>query len=183
MGTDKAELVLEGERLVDRAARRLAAVADPVLVAPGRSGRITTSCPQVDDVAAGGGPLAGIAAALAASPHPLVAVVAVDLVDLDHRLLAWLAARWPDGDRDGLAAIVPCDEGGRAQPLHAVYAASAADALASALAAGTLAVRAALASLPVRHVAAAEWRAAGFVPGWSRNVNHPDDLYGRSSGE
>jgi molybdopterin-guanine dinucleotide biosynthesis protein A len=172
MGADKAEVVLDGERLVDRAARRLAAVADPVLVAPGRRGRIDTAWPQVDDVRHGSGPLAGVTAVLAASPRRLVAVVAVDLVDLDAPMLAWLATLW-DGEA---AAIVPRDEEGRAQPLHAVYAAVAAADFGAAVEAGTLALRDALSKLDVREVGPDEWGAAGFAPGWSRNVNRPGDL-------
>jgi molybdopterin-guanine dinucleotide biosynthesis protein A len=185
MATDKAALVLDGERLVERAAHRLAVVADPVVVAPGRRGRLgPLPWPEVDDVDVdvdrGRGPLAGLAAALAASPVPLMAVVAVDLVDLDGALLAWLAQSWAGED-----AVVPVDERGRPQPLHAVYAAAASSALTAAVRRGTLAVHAALTELDVRTVDADEWRAASFAPGWSRNVNRPEDLdgYGRSSGE
>lgn len=174
MGSDKAALVLDGERLVDRAVRRLGEVADPVMVAPGRAGRLDPApaawC-EVDDVMEGRGPLAGIAAALAASPQPLVAVVAVDMVQLDGPMLAWLATLWSPGD----TAVVPLDEHGRTQPLHAVYAASAAPAFAATVRAASLAVRNALDALPVREVGADEW-SAQFAPGWSRNVNRPEDL-------
>ena len=173
-GIDKAQLVVDGERLVERAVRRLATVADPVFVAPGRHGRIPDlpeAWPQLDDVGEERGPLGGIAAVLAASPEPLVAVVAVDLVQLDAALLAWLASLWTPG----IVAVVPQDEDGRTQPLHAVYEASAGPAFAAAVRAGSLAVGAVVEALPVREVGIDEW-GTRFAPGWSHNANSPGDL-------
>ena len=174
MGTDKAELVVDGERLVERAARRLATVADPVLIASGRGQRIGGLAPewlQVDDVVDDAGPLAGIAATLTASPQPLVAVVAVDLVQLDAALLAWLASLWREGD----AAVVPRDEDGRIQPLHAVYATFAGPAFVAAVRAARFSVQDAVDALPVREVGIDEW-GTRFAPGWSRNANRPESL-------
>ena len=45
----------------------------------------------------------------------------------------------------------------------------------SALYKGTRSVHDALAALEVRKVGADEW-GPRFAPGWSRNINHPDDL-------
>ena len=171
MGTDKAVLVVDGERLVDRAARRMAAVADPVFVAPGRRGRVgDLPWTEVDDLVADGGPLGGIGGALAESITPLVAVAAVDMVDLDAAMLAWLASLW-----DGEAVIVPRDEHGRLQPLHAVYAWRAAPAIGAALERRELSVHDVLDRLPVREVGPDEW-GPRFAAGWSRNLNTPDDL-------
>ncbi len=172
MGTDKAVLEVGNVRLLDVVARRLATVADPVLVAPGRPGRLgPLPWPEVADARPGCGPLGGIVAGLEASPHELSAVVAVDLPLVDGGLLAWLARR-----STGEEAIVPVDEDGRRQPLCAVYTRAAAPLLRGALDDGDLAVGRALSRLRVRFVAADEWTAAGFAPGWSRNVNTPDDL-------
>jgi len=72
MGRDKALLVLDGETLVLRVARTLAEVADQVLLAPGTVGRLgVTGYPEVADDPVGAGPLAGMAAGLAASPRSL----------------------------------------------------------------------------------------------------------------
>jgi molybdopterin-guanine dinucleotide biosynthesis protein A len=80
MGNDKTLLVVEGAPLVLRVASRLARVADPVLLAPGRPGRLgAAGYPEVEDEALDAGPLAGLVAGLAASPHRLVAAVAVDM--------------------------------------------------------------------------------------------------------
>jgi len=80
MGTDKALLEMEdGGPLLLRVALRLAEVADPVMLASGSAGRLEAfGYPEVGDEVPGAGPLAGIAAGLAASPHELTAVVAVD---------------------------------------------------------------------------------------------------------
>ncbi|HWD09331.1 MAG TPA: molybdenum cofactor guanylyltransferase, partial [Actinomycetota bacterium] len=97
MGRDKAVLVYEGEPLVVRVARRLASVCDDVVVASGDGARLGDLGPglaQVADALAGAGPLAGIVAGLEAARQALVAVVAVDMPDLDTALLSDLASRW-----------------------------------------------------------------------------------------
>src|SRR4051812_32615493 len=92
-GVDKAALMLDGERLVDRAARTLATVADPIVIASGRRGRFDgLAWDEVDDARAHSGPLGGLVAALRWAPAPLLAVVAVDMVAVDADFLAWLAS-------------------------------------------------------------------------------------------
>jgi len=135
MGTDKASLVRDGRSWLAHAADRLVeAGAGPVLVATGAAGRIgPLPWDEVDDGDFRGcGPLAGIAAALAASPHDRVAVLAVDLVEAEPELLRWLASIMSPNDR----AIIPLDSTGRAQPLHAIYATSMHRPIADALVAG-----------------------------------------------
>src|SRR5207247_9215627 len=78
MGREKALVEFAGEPLVLRVARRLARAADPVLLAPGRPGRLgALGFAEVADEVADAGPLAGIVAGLANSPHDLMAVAAV----------------------------------------------------------------------------------------------------------
>jgi molybdopterin-guanine dinucleotide biosynthesis protein A len=152
MGTDKALLVVEGERMLDRAARHLReAGATEVVVASGVPDRYDTALVQVPDPPGqgGDGPLAGLAAAFAhfasttaGSAAPVALVLAVDLPDADPALLAALAQQLRAGGGagggaapaahdeateaaerpDGPAAVVPLDPSGRAQPLHAAYA-------------------------------------------------------------
>jgi molybdopterin-guanine dinucleotide biosynthesis protein A len=177
MGTDKALLELDGERLVDRVAGRLARVADPVLVATGTPGRLgPLPWAEVADDPAGGpqaGPLAGIVAGLRASPSPHVAVVAVDAPYPDPQLLRALADSWA-----GEAALVPLDAGGRPQPLHAVYAADAAAALAAQLATGEHRVLPAVLAAGGR-----TWSPpAGWDDAWAINWNTPEDR-GRDFGD
>lgn len=170
MGTDKALLRVEGERLVDRAARRLAGVADPVILAHGARPLQVQGCRGVGDGHPSGGPLAGIVAGLAGSERRLTAVVAVDMPWFDLELLADMAAAIGNED-----AAIPVSPRGL-EPLHGVYARSALSPLTAALAAGRLRVTDALAGLRIRSVDAAaligDERAARFAT----NLNRPDDL-------
>lgn len=169
MGADKALLTIEGERLVDRAARRLGAVSDPVLLACGRRRLAIAGCITVDDASDGAGPLAGIVAGLRLSPHVLTAVVAVDMPWFDTGLLVHLAREWRGED-----ALVPLSSSG-AEPLHAVYARSALPAMADALTGGRLRMRDLLDRLVVRTFDAATVLGATRGQGFSVNLNTPDD--------
>jgi molybdopterin-guanine dinucleotide biosynthesis protein A len=176
MGRDKALVEIDGQPMVVRAATRLATVAEPVLLAPGIPGRVgPLGYEEVGDPdGPGRGPLAGLVAGLEASPHPLMAVVAVDLPFLQPRLLAAMAALRDDED-----AVVPVTSRGP-QPLHAVFARSAAPALADQLAEGRLSMRDALGRLRTRLVEEREWRPFDPTGRFAVNVNEPHDLEGRS---
>jgi molybdenum cofactor guanylyltransferase len=128
MGRDKADLVVEGERLADRTARVLAQVCAPVLeVGPGRS--------RLDSVLEdppGGGPLVAVAAGrrglLEQGYAGPAVVLAVDMAAVEPPLLHFLAT-FP-----GEGSVVPFVTG-RAQPLCARYSAATL-AVAERLAAG-----------------------------------------------
>ncbi len=119
MGADKALLDVHGQPLVHHVAQRLATVCTTVLVAPGPRRLPDLPWEQVDDHVAREGPLSGIIGGLAAALTPLVAVVAVDMPQVDPAVLVTLADAW-----QGQAAVIPVVDG-RPQPLHAVYAAAA----------------------------------------------------------
>ena len=171
MGGDKALLEFEGEPLVLLVARRLGEVADPVLLAPGRPGRLgDLGYAEVADAVEQSGPLGGIVAGLAASPHDLVAVAAADMPFVNPSLLRLLAALHADDD-----AVVPVVEG-KLEPLHAVYARSSLPALRGALQARRLELRATLLDLRLRQVLEPEWRAADPTGGFAHNINRPEDL-------
>ena len=144
MGTDKAALMAGA---VEAALR--AAGADPVV----RIGR------ELADR----GPLDGVRAALEASPHDVVVVLACDLPDAS-----------PVGIRTVVEALrgavaVPV-VGGRTEPLHAAWRRSLAlAAVRSALDAGERAVHPVLSALGAAEV-------PGLDPAWVRNVNTPADL-------
>jgi molybdopterin-guanine dinucleotide biosynthesis protein A len=169
MGSDKALLMLDGERLVDRAARRLASVSNPVLVACGRRRLAIAGCITVDDAIDGAGPLAAIVAGLRLSPHVLTAVVAVDMPWFDPELLGHLAREWRGED-----ALVPVSPSG-AEPLHAVYARSALPAMDDALTGGRLRMRDLLDRLVVRTFAATTLMGSERGQGFAVNLNTPDD--------
>jgi molybdopterin-guanine dinucleotide biosynthesis protein A len=170
MGADKAGLELDGVTLLERAVARLAEVCDPVLIGAGDSSLGVAGHRSIPDVLPDAGPLAGLVAALRASPHPLLAVVAVDLPWLDPGLLGLLADRIGDHD-----AAVCVTEGG-IEPLHAVYARSALGVADAALTGPDRSVRRMVATLRSIQISEAEWRAAGVSDRFSRNLNTPEDL-------
>jgi molybdopterin-guanine dinucleotide biosynthesis protein A len=125
MGRDKATLAVGGVELASVALAAAARVADPVvLVAPeGHPARRLAAAPVADP---GRGPLAALAAALAALDADHVLVLAGDHPGLRVELLAHLV---------GLAAgaeAVACRRGPRLEPLVAVYRRAPALALARA---------------------------------------------------
>jgi molybdopterin-guanine dinucleotide biosynthesis protein A len=174
MGTDKALLEFEGEPLVLRVAARVAGAADPVLLAPGAPGRLavlgTLPYREVADARPGTGPLGGIVAALAASPHSLLAVVAVDMPFASPDLLALMADLY-----EGQDAVVPVSAHGP-EPLHALYTRQALPVLRAALEEGSLAMGAALEHLRVRHVHRTEWGRADPSGRFAFNLNRAEDL-------
>jgi molybdopterin-guanine dinucleotide biosynthesis protein A len=172
MGADKASLEVGGEPLARRVARVLADACGSVVVASGDGRRLDwLGLPQVADVEPGAGPLGGIVAGLEAAMTPFVAVVAVDMPDASTAVLRLLAARAAEGH----GAAVPRTDAGL-QPLHAVYAARAADALRGAFEAGERSVRGAIERLDVVVVEPAEWSIADPTGGFARNLNRPADL-------
>jgi molybdenum cofactor guanylyltransferase len=173
MGLDKALIHVEGDPLVVRVASRMSRAADPVMLAPGRAGRLSDlGYPEVADDPSGVGPLGGLVGGLAVSPHHLLAAVAVDMPFVSPELLSLLANL-----HDGEDAIVPVTDSG-AEPLHAVYAKTALPPLRKAAAEGRLVLRAVLEGLRVRLVEEAEWRPADPSGRFSLNVNRPEDLNG-----
>jgi molybdopterin-guanine dinucleotide biosynthesis protein A len=171
MGRDKAMVRFEGTPLVIHAARLLERVAAPVFLASGTPGRLGgLGYPEVVDEVAGAGPLAGIAGGLAASPHDLLAVVAVDLPFASPAVFDLLATL-----RHAEDAVVPIGPHGP-EPLHAIYATSALPLVRRELEAGRLAVRGALRGLRVRYVSGDEWRPADPEARFARNVNTVEEL-------
>lgn len=114
MGRDKALLEIEGEPLLARAVRRLAAVCDEVLIADaGRLGGIPDGPGQ--------GPVAGLLGAARARPGRALLVLAVDLPFVPVPLLEELA-------RSAADLALP-DWSGGVEPLCALYGPAALDLL------------------------------------------------------
>jgi len=171
MGSDKALIEVAGEPLVLRVARMLSAVAAPVLLATGTSGRLgDLGFPEVEDARAGAGPLGGLVAGLHASPHPLVAAVAVAMPVARADVVRVVAALHVDQD-----GVLPVAAEG-VQPLHAVYSRAALPALWEALEEGSFSLRSAMARLRVREVSEPEWRVADPTGRFALNLNRPEDV-------
>ena len=172
MGFDKALLELEGRLILEVLADRLAEVCDGVILATGDPGRLGwLDHPEVEDAVAYGGPLAGIVAAFAATPHDLLAVVAVDMPAANPGLLRYL------GDRAaGVDAVVPRGNRG-IEPLHAVYARSALPGLERALHSRRRSMHGVLEQLATRVCDERELLRAGFGTAFAANINDPADLW------
>lgn len=153
MGTDKARIRVAGERLVDLQVRRLReAGIGRIAVAIGDRPDPAWPLPEgtfpVPDPGPDLGPAGGILAAFQDLPTPWLAVVAVDLPQLDVDWLRRLFAL-----RDGTAGIVP-ETGGRLEPLIALYPADAAEPLRRRIRSGDLSVQ--------------SWVREGLRDGWMR---------------
>jgi molybdopterin-guanine dinucleotide biosynthesis protein A len=170
MGVDKATINFEGTTLLERALARLDAVCDPVLIAAGDVPVQVAGRTSVADAVPGAGPLGGIVSALRASPHRLLAVVAVDLPWIDPRLIRMLAAEV------GVHDVAVCELSGGIEPLHAVYATSILAAAETALAGSDLSVRGLIARSDAVRLSEGDWREAGISDRFTRNVNTPRDL-------
>jgi molybdopterin-guanine dinucleotide biosynthesis protein A len=151
LGVDKASLVLDGETLAHRAARRLSAVCDPVIEA----GDGVSGLPSVRETPSGSGPLAALAAAgaaLRARGHFGGAVLlGVDLPAVDEALLRWLCGRAGE-----TTVVLRID--GWLQPVFARYAPDALVAAQSLVIGGTRALHELFDVVEHEVVEAAEWR-------------------------
>jgi molybdopterin-guanine dinucleotide biosynthesis protein A len=170
MGVDKAAITFEGATLLERALARLGSVCDPVLVAAGDAPLVDAGPHVIRDAAVGAGPLGGLVAALRASPHRLVAAVAVDLPWIDPHLIRLLA------DRIGDADVAVCETRSGAEPLHAVYSTSLLGAAEAALAGRDRSLRRLIDRSRAVRVSETEWRHAGIADRFTWNINTPEDL-------
>lgn len=173
MGVDKAVLVVDDQRLVDRAIQHLTRVCDDLVVASGDRTIPGITVAQVRDDTPGLGPLAGLAAGLAAVRGPVAIVLAVDMPDPDLGLLVALVQRW-----SGQPALIPTIHG-RAQPLHAVWATSTAPLLSALLEGGDRSIHRAVNALGAEVLPEAETALLSTTPGWAHNLNRPSDLDSR----
>ena len=171
MGRDKPALSWAGEPLLVRVIARLSPAADGVWVSA-RPGQELPPGPyvRVDDRRPGEGPLAGLAAGLAAiGGTGAVAVAACDYPFAGPALFAGLRRAAP-----GAAAAVPRHDG-RIHPLMAIWRADAATACERALARGARRVREVLEEIGATEVPSE--RLSGIDPERALlNVNDPQAL-------
>lgn len=151
MGQDKATLLLAGETLLARVTSSLQPLF-PQLIVSVRQPRAEVTQPQVCDVQADGGPLAGLVAGLAQVETPWMFAVACDMPFIQASVITQMAIL--RGEQDAVVAMID----GHPQPLFAFYAKSALPVMQAALAGGEKRVRAVLKQLNVRYVSEAELR-------------------------
>jgi molybdopterin-guanine dinucleotide biosynthesis protein A len=114
MGTDKSQLLIDQQTLVERITATLLEITDLISIV----GKPPTASqlPTVQDVYPHWGALGGLHAALTACQHEWAIVVACDLPYVTPALFAHLATLRMDHE-----AVVPVQNDGRAQPLAALY--------------------------------------------------------------
>lgn len=170
MGRDKARLVLDGQRLVDRVAARMATVADHVMVASGP--RSLGRDDEVADAPELAGPLAGVLAALRSSSAQVLAIVPVDAPATDPALLVRLADWCVGQDRAAAVAVT----GTRVQALHAVVAVAARDAVEARVADGERSPRGLLAWLDAARLGEDGWADLDPTGAFAHDWDRPEDL-------
>ena len=133
MGSDKADLDLVGEALLDRVIGQLEPLAAELLLACGPNERyLDRGLPVVLDRGAEAGPLGGIAAGLEVAEQDLVLVVACDMPRVTTRLLRRLLER---AQGEGLDVCWYESERG-VEPLCGVYSRRCLEPIRVALASG-----------------------------------------------
>lgn len=170
MGRDKALLRWRGVTLLDHAIARLDAVCRDVRILCGPVPRYEDrGRPLVLDAAPGGGPLAGLAAALTSADGEAALCLGVDLPLVTVELLSALA-----GDTGGDDAVVPVTADGP-EPLCALYRAGCLGPVQRRLAAGERRMTCFWPDVRVRTLAAEALAAFGDPARLFHNVNAPAD--------
>lgn len=123
MGRDKARLEFQGQSLLARQIDLAREIGAAEVFVSGRRGADYSpfGCPVLEDEFSDAGPLAGIAAALAAIREPLLLVLAVDMANMNGDFLRQLHTHCSDG----LGAVPVCDK--IMEPLAAFYPKAAAE--------------------------------------------------------
>ncbi len=133
MGTDKAELRVAAETLLELAISKLEPLCGEVVLASGSRQRTSGAGHQcVLDEVPGAGPLAGIAAALSNAPGDLLCVLACDMPGVETQHYEQLLAKAIEENLDACWFTTE----GRDEPLFAVYRKSCLSAMRASLAAG-----------------------------------------------
>jgi molybdenum cofactor guanylyltransferase len=174
MGTDKAFVEFEGRTLLARALDLGRSVSADVRII-GSTQKFASFASVVEDVFRGCGPLAGIHAALLASPTDLNLILAVDTPFISHAFLEYLVEQ--SKQASALAVVPHCDD--HCQPLCAIYRRGFAVAAENAWRAGQNKIDPLFGVVPTRTIQQDELKNAGFGLGMFRNLNTPQELKSR----
>lgn len=179
MGIDKRGLLIDGVPMVRRVALALASATSELMVVthPHRPLAVDwlRGLPMrtVHDHQPVGGPLAGLAAALAAARKDWVLVVAADMPWLAPTVLDMLAGRALESDAD---AVVLVAKDGRVQPLLAAYRRRVRRVAEQRLERGLWRLTDLLDEVAVELVPFADWSAADPSGRSTMNINRSADL-------
>lgn len=172
-GKNKALEAFRGRRLIDIAVESLRSVCDPVLVVANDLGVfMDLDAMLVRDFIPEQGPLGGIYTALLASPNEWVFTRATDMPFFVPELVALM-----DAAKDRHDAVVPI-QGGRFEPLFALYRRRCIPVIADLLMANERKVSTLYRKIRLRRIEEPEWRAVDPEGLSFRNVNTPGDMEG-----
>lgn len=177
MGEDKARLMLEGQRFIDRLYAELSALGECVVSVDSADRRPELSRFRlVEDIYPDCGPLSGLHAALKSAEGDAVLAVSCDMPLFRRELGRYLISCLGESD-----ALVPVTAEGRKNPLCAVYTKKCAAAFERGLLGGSFSVMSALDSINVKYISLSEFHSEQL-----RNINTPQDyeaLLREGSGE
>ncbi|MDH4233599.1 MAG: molybdenum cofactor guanylyltransferase [Gallionella sp.] len=145
MGRDKANVVLDGQTLLQSVVKTMQQIFPEVIVSV-RQPRTGIDLPQVCDEQADGGPLAGLVACLGQITTPWAFMVACDMPFVMPEVVELLGSY-----RSKHQAVVPVVHG-HPQPLAAFYATSCLAPMKASLAVQQKGLRGVLKQLDVRYV-------------------------------
>jgi molybdopterin-guanine dinucleotide biosynthesis protein A len=174
MGSDKALLPFLGQPLILRPLKRLAGLADEMLVTSNQPEQYRfLGLTPIPDLLPGFGALGGLYTALTVAGHPYVAVVACDMPFASLELFAMELILLRESGAD---AVIPRTEAGN-EPFHAVYRRDAClPHVRAALEAGKYRVDAWFPQANIRHLMPAE--IIDYDPDQHAflNINTPEEL-------
>ncbi|CAN5743294.1 hypothetical protein BH18CHL1_BH18CHL1_08850 [soil metagenome] len=188
-GRDKLAEPLDGRPLLHHAVRAVGAACAEVIVVIARSGDgialpddLSVPLRVVRDQLDDRGPLAGVAAGLAAASEPLALIAGGDMPALSPAVLRLMLSTLGSTDRRasdyGAQGVALDDHHGAQQLPLAVDRSAAIAATADLLASGERRLSSLLAALSVATIPSVRWRALDPAGASLHDVDRPEDLFG-----
>jgi len=172
MGANKALLKIGNTPLIETIYRKLCRIFRDVIIITNTPGEYAfIPCRTAPDIFPDVGSIAGLHSGLVNSSTERIFVVACDMPLLNAELIRRLCA--VDGEWD---AVVPVNDAGYLEPLHAIYARSSLDGIQEALDQGNKSILLLFDRIRIRKV---EWEEISGIEGAAesfRNVNTPEDF-------
>ena len=124
MGTDKAQLLFDGQPFWEKIAKELSACGNVYIsVSETRDTQPMKNYPCVRDLVPGAGIMGALHAAFHSIPEDLIFACACDMPFINHRMVEYLLNRWNAEAQKGnlLDGVAICDGNGRVYVSAALY--------------------------------------------------------------
>ncbi|GAA0138211.1 molybdenum cofactor guanylyltransferase [Paenibacillus sp. YSY-4.3] len=184
MGSNKAVLPIGGQPVIQRLACELLKAGGEAVISCGSSSAYAElGLPLLQDAYPGCGPLAGLHAGLAASPHKWSLVVGCDMPFANAALFRFMAEQAQkleeqrsNGHKERIEALIS-RVGDQAQPLMAMYRCSVLPGLERTLEEGRLRVNQWISGLSAKYISEEELSRISGLPAELAvfNMNRPED--------